>query len=99
MIFYNLSNMFWRHVFFLGINKTKFSFFGITIKVISEPNPNFTPKFGAQIRLPAIMTKNFLKILEGFQNDEFSLSDEKFHQENDETFHRDSHQDGWTHRK
>ena len=24
--------------------------------------------------LPAIMTKNFLKVLEGFQNDEFSLN-------------------------
>ena len=47
-------------------------------------------------RLPAIMTKKFLKILEGFQNDEFSLSDEKFHQENDEKFHQYSHQDGWT---
>ena len=51
MIFYNLSNMFWRHVFFLCINKTEFSFFGITkiiIKKILEPNPNLIPNSTSQ---------------------------------------------------
>jgi len=38
MIFDNLSNMLWRHIFFLCINETEFSFFGISKKIILEPN-------------------------------------------------------------